>query len=115
MEKFKNDTERLAFLDDYRNMDNGWYLWREDYDRQLRVFRNDIAPDFCLLVEEHLLTIEWPKKHQSWTVRDRYIVNWAETGDKMERGMKTFADQRASRTQQLAALKEFQKTEAAKK
>lgn len=107
--KFKNDEERLAFLDDYRNMDNGWCLWKDDHDRQLRVFRNDLAPDLCFLVEEHLQTISWPNKHMKWEVRDRYIVNWAETGDTPQRGMKTFSDQRASRTQQLAALKEFQK------
>ena len=106
---FKNDAERTEFLDDYRNMDNGWCLWKDDHDRLLRVFRNDIAEDLCFLVEEQLLTISWPNKHQRWTVRDRYIVNWAETGDRMERGMMTFGDQRASRTQQLTALKEYQK------
>lgn len=109
MMNFKNDKERTEFLEDYRNIDNGWYLWREDYARQLRIFQNDLASDLCFLVEEHLVTLEWPKKHQAWAVRERYIVNWEETGDKMERGMRTFADQRASKSQQLAALKEFQK------
>ena len=106
---FKNDAERIEFLENYRNMDLGWCLWKDDRDRQLRVFRNDITENLCFLVEEQLLTFSWPNRNQKWTVRDRYIVNWAETGDRMERGMQTFGDQRASRTQQLTALKELQK------
>lgn len=106
---FKNDKERTEFLENYRDAERGWRLWKGDTDRQVRIFRNDIAPDLCLVVEEQLLTFEWPKKHQSWAVRDRYIINWDETGDVFARGMLTFGDQRASRSQQLAALKEYQK------
>ena len=107
--EFKTDTERIEFLENYRDIDRGWCLWKDDHDRQIRVFRNDLAPDLCFLVEERLLTISWPNKHMEWEARARYIVNWAETGDTLQRGVKTFSDQRASRTQQLAALKEFQK------
>ena len=32
MKKFKNDNERIAFLEDYRNEQNGWYLWKHDED-----------------------------------------------------------------------------------
>ena len=106
---FKNDKERTDFLEDYRSVERGWCLWKDDHDRQLRVFRNDIAEDLCFLVEEELRTYEWPDKHQDWTVRNRYIVDWAETGSDFRRGEKTFGDQQASRTQQLTALKEFQK------
>lgn len=106
---FKNDKERTDFLDDFRNPDLGWCLWKKDADRDLFVYRNDLAEDLCFLVEEELITVSWPKKHRSWTVRNRYIVNWPMTGPAYKDGMKTFGDQRASRTQQLAALKEFQK------
>ena len=30
--EFKNDKERLAFLDNYRNTDHGWYQWKKDED-----------------------------------------------------------------------------------
>lgn len=39
LEKLKNDKERAAFLDDYRNTDSGWYLWKEDDDRQIALWR----------------------------------------------------------------------------
>ena len=32
MRKFKNDIERKQFLDDYRNEQNGWFLWKNDDD-----------------------------------------------------------------------------------
>lgn len=32
LKTFKNDKERIAFLEDYRNTRNGWKLWKCDED-----------------------------------------------------------------------------------
>ena len=107
--KFKNDKERTDFLDDYRNAENGWILWKEDADLSIRIWRNDLSEDHAYIVEENLVTYGWPQRHQVWAVRDRYIIDWSKTGTDMEKNQKSFRDQRASKTQQLTDLKEFQK------
>ena len=92
--KFKNDKERIAFLEN-RSAEDGWYLWKEDHDLRRRWMRFDL-PDCALVVEEQLQTFRWPDKHQTWSVIHWYIIkDW--------HGL--FADQVASRTLALAELK----------
>lgn len=71
--KLKNDKERSAFLEDYRNKDNGWYLWKEDGEISRRMWRYDF-PDCALIVEEQLITYNWPNDHITWSVVHWYIV-----------------------------------------
>ena len=95
MLKFKNDKERIAFLEDYRNEENGWYLWKDVPDIQRKFWRFDLE-DTALIVEEQQRTSHWPYEHQKWDVTHWYIVeDWE----------KPFADHTASRTQALARLK----------
>ena len=106
--EMKNDAERLAFLDDYRNAENGWYLWKADQERQVRLYRYDVEDleakeGVSFIVEEELRTVLWPNKHLSWTVRHWYIIT--ESGKKDW----TFADQVASRTQVLNKIKDIQR------
>lgn len=97
--RFKNDRERGAFLDDYRNERNEWYLWKEDDDIGRRMWRRDLA-DCHLIVEEQLITYRWPKEHVTWSVMHWYIVeDWSIP----------FADSRGSRTSALQKLKEYAK------
>ena len=103
---FKNDKERLAFLDDYRNEENGWYIWKDDEDRQETLWRLDIEDGPAIIVEEELRTYSWPNVHRAWTIRHWYIVrDW-------ESDRQTFADQVASRTMALQLLKDMQKKQA---
>lgn len=95
--RFKNDRERGAFLDDYRNEKNGWYLWKEDDDIGRRMWRRDLT-GCALIVEEQLITYRWPQDHVTWSVMHWYIVeDWHEP----------FADSQASRTEALKKLKEY--------
>ena len=97
--KFRNDKERIAFLEDYRNEQSGWYIWKEDDDLKRNMWRFDL-PDCALIVEERLQTIEWPKAHLEWCVMHWYIIkDWH----------KPFADGTASRTMALAEIKKAQK------
>lgn len=97
MRRFKNEKERKAFLDDYRNMDNGWRLWKEDEDIDRRMWRNDLL-DFAFVVEEQLITRSWPEEHVNWEVIRWYVVTDHE---------KPFADYQSSKTQVLEKLKEW--------
>ena len=101
MEKFKNDKERIAFLEDYRNKNHGWYLWKHDEDLQRSWWRYDL-PDCALIVEEQQLTYSWPNVHVTWTVMHWYIVTDGS-------GNTPFGDFVASRTQALAKVKEIEK------
>lgn len=49
---FKNDRERKAFLDDYRNGKNGWYLWTYENALERRWWRNDMTEGISFIVEE---------------------------------------------------------------
>lgn len=97
--KFKNDTERLAFLDDFRKEENGWKLWKGDMDLQRKLYRCNVGP-VVYVVEEEKRTFEWPQKHKTWSVFRRYIVE-----DEME----PLGDQLASKTQQLVKLRDLQR------
>lgn len=96
----KNDKERIAFLEDYRNMDNGWCLWKEDADLRRRMWILRLAADAALVVEEQLRTFSWPDKHTSWTVMHWYVI---------EDPTAIFGDCVASRSLALTKLKEVQK------
>ena len=94
--KFKNDKERLAFLDDYHNTSAGWYLWKEIEDIDRRFWRFDFF-DCSFVVEEQLQTLQWPYPREEWRFLHWYIVeDWREP----------FADSVASRSLALARLKE---------
>ena len=93
--KLKNDKERIAFLEDYRNIDNGWRLWKGDMDLRRKWWRFDL--ETCsLIVEEREQTILWPKPHTDWIVSSWYVIHeWS--------GL--FEDGKASRTMALAEIK----------
>ena len=97
--KFKNDKERISFLTDYRNLDHGWYLWKEDPDLDRKMWRLDLD-GVSLIVEEQLHTFTYPNKHEAWTVAHWFIV---------EDWKGPFQDNVASRTLALAKLKEVEK------
>ena len=102
--KFKNDKERTEFLVDYRNTDNGWYLWKEDKDLQRRWWRHDFE-GCCMVVEEQLRTHTWPKLMTEWDVVHWFIIE--DTGI-------PFADGTGSRSLALTKLKELEKAEKEK-
>ena len=102
MLKFKNDKERIAFLEDYTNEDNGWYLWKHDEDLQRRWWRFDL-PDCALIVEEDMMTFEYPEKRVDWYIHNWFIIkDWTFSE-------KTFRDQVASRSMALRELKRVEK------
>ena len=95
--RFKNDKERGAFLDDYRNEQNGWYIWKEGDDINRQMWRRDLQ-DCALIVEEQQMTFRWPQEHIDWSVMHWYIIeDWSQP----------FADSQASRTLALKKLKEY--------
>ena len=102
----KNDAERLAFLDDYGNRENGWYIWKVEDDMQRMLWRFDLPQDTAggaIIVEEELRTYMWPEWHRKWTIKHWYIIkDWSNKE-------KTFADQVASRTLALNLIKDVQK------
>ena len=100
--KFKNDKERISFLEDYRNEEKGWYLFREIEDMQRRWWRFDL-PDCALIVEEDKRTYHYPKKHVTWDP-----VNWFIISD-WTFSEKTFRVQVASRSMALRELKRVEK------
>lgn len=97
LKALKNDKERIAFLEDYRNMDNGWRLWKNLDDIQRRWWRFDMQDaDVAFIVEERLQTVMYPKMHETWLVVNWFIVrDWSIP----------FSDNQASRTMALAELK----------
>ena len=100
--KFKNDKERIAFLEDYRNEENGWYLFKEIEDMQRRWWRFDL-PDCALIVEEDRMTFEWPERHVGWYIRNWFIIkDWTFSEE-------TFRDQVASRSMAMRELKRVEK------
>lgn len=99
MLKFKNDKERIAFLEDYRNEEHGWYLWKELDDIKRKWWRFDLA-HCAFIVEEQLRTFMWPDEHTDWHVVHWYIVTDWHT---------PLADNVASRTMALTVLKEEEK------
>lgn len=96
----KNDKERIAFLEDYRNMDNGWDLWKFDDDLQRRMWMFRLSAGVIFFVEEQLRTFSYPEKHESWSVMHWYII---------EDPTAIFGDCVASKSMALAKLKEVSK------
>lgn len=100
--KFKNDKQRIAFLEDYWNKSNGWYIWKDYADIQRRFWRYDL-PDCALIVEEDRRTFTWPEKHIEWSICNWFIItDWTLSE-------KTFRDQQASRSMALRELKRVEK------
>ena len=99
LKNLKNDKERIAFLDDYRNTENGWYEWKHDSDLERSWWRYDL--DNCaLIVEDQVRTFHWPNEHVALTIMHWYIV---------EDWHIPFGDSVASRTLALKKLKEAMK------
>ena len=101
----KNDKERIAFLEDFRNTENGWRLWKDMKSIGRRWWRLDLARGFtklALIVEEEIQTIHYPAEGEEWITRCWFIRNQFS-------GLAPFADSRGSRTQALTALKDWQK------
>ena len=93
--KLKNDKERIAFLEDYRNEQNGWYIWCESDATDMKWWRYDLD-DCALIVEERYQTISYPKPERKWIVSKWYIIHdW----------QAPFSDGAASRTMALAEIK----------
>ena len=104
VKSLKNDKERIAFLEDYRNEQKGWRMWKGDNDLQRIFWQNDITDGHALVVEEEYRTILWPKMHMAWEIKAWYILSDQNSG-------MTFGDQRASRTMALELIKKLQKEE----
>lgn len=107
MKFFKNDKERIAFLEDYRNerksdIWNGWYLWKHDEDLQRTWWRLDLPDGSSLIVEEQKRTFTYPNIHTDWYVMHWYIV---ESWD----GSACFGDYVASRSMALSKIKKLEK------
>lgn len=91
----RNDKERREFLNDYRNMDNGWYPWIENGDIGRRLWRIDLT-ECALIVEEEMKTFSYPSEHTEWNAFRWYIVrDWS----------KPFADSLASKTLELEEIR----------
>lgn len=102
MKKFKNDKERIAFLEDYRNEQNGWHLWKHDEDLQRKWWRQDLPDGSSLIVEEQQQTFQWPATHVTWIVVHWFVVeDWS--------GTACFADYTGSRSMALQKIKEIEK------
>jgi len=96
--KFKNDKERIAFLQD-RNPEDGWYIWKHDPDLDRVWWRYDLE-SCAFVVETQRLTYRYPEEHIGTAVIHWYIIDdWD--------GL--FADQQASRSLALARLKQEEK------
>lgn len=102
--KFKNDKERIAFLEDFRNEENGWYLWHCNSDIGRRWWRLDL-PGCAFIVEEQERTHTWPRIKTDWDIVHWFIIDDWEV---------PFADGTASRSMALAQLKEIEKSQARK-
>ena len=106
---FKNDKERKAFLDDYRNTKNGWYLWTYDNALERRWWRIDLKDDISFVVEEEKMYFAFPKRHDEWTpkqwyITDQRIAQYA-CGDERPH----FGNYRTSKSQALEYLKKIEK------
>ena len=103
MKAFKNDKERIAFLEDYTNRENGWYLFRNDIQMQRRAWALDLLDGTTFIVEEEMRTITWPETHQEWLTIAWFIID--------QNDRKPYGDCRGSRTMALAILKEVEKSD----
>lgn len=105
MTTFRNDKERIAFLEDYTNRENGWYLFRNDIQMQRRAWALDLIDGTTFIVEEEVRTITWPETHLEWITIAWFII---------EDDGKPYGDCRGSRTMALTKLKEVEKSEKLK-
>lgn len=100
----RNDKERAAFLDNYRDDCNGyWYLAKmlSEYGRRFFAYYGN---GYTVFVEDELQTVTWPKKGQKWLSRAFYLV----TDEDSKKG-KPFADCRKSKTEIINWVKDKRK------
>ena len=105
MKKFRNDKERIAFLEDYTNRENGWILYRNDIEMSRRCWLLRLPDGAALIVEEELGTFTWPEVHKKWNTLTWFII------DDWKNNNKLYGDCRGSRTQALTKLKELGRKE----
>lgn len=110
--KFKNDKERIAFLEGYKDeqsqYSSNWSIWKQDDILGRRIWSTHVGMTI-FFVEEEFRTFEWPKRYRTW-----HTVNWYVYEGPMTNafsGEMTFGDRRASRTMVLARLKELEREE----
>lgn len=97
--RLKNDKERTAFLEDYRNIENGWKIWDQAAKGQ-RIWWEWFFPDgVCsIIVEEKYWYSEWPKREHKWIPTEWFILR-----DDSE----PLANQHASKTMALEEIKTY--------
>lgn len=118
---FKNDKERIAYLEAYRDWDkksagpltDEWQLMIQDNMLGRRWLYVEPAKGVRFVVEQAFRLIEWPKRQRIWTTKNWYIVEGElePTDEEIYRtpGGCTFEECAASRTMALNRLKELQK------
>ena len=106
--QLRNDKERRAFLDDYRNEHNGWKLWKSDEEMERRLWRNDMQ-DVTLVVEEERRTFLYPAKHSDWIVMHYYAAGAVIPAG--ARWKHHFGDYQISKTAVMGILKLYKSTE----
>lgn len=108
---FKNDKERILFLEAYKDDENpyaaNWSIWKRDDILGRRFWATHVGTTI-FFVEEEYITISWPKPHKHWATRNWFIYEGPEMKDSFSQEV-TFGDRRASRTQALQRLKELEK------
>lgn len=113
MIKFKNDKERIQFLEAYQDEGNpyaaNWSLWKEDAILGRRWWITHIKT-VIFLVEEELVTCTWPEKHKRWATRHFFIYDGPVLGNSYNQET-TMGDRKASRTMCLQKIKEMEKEE----
>lgn len=104
--RLKNDKERMAFLEDYRNEAHGWQLWKDDRDTGRRMWRLDLDWGSSIVAEERLQEVHYPKDETKWINRAWYLV--------IDHG-KPFENHVSSKTSVLKYIKQLKEFEPIRK
>lgn len=100
----RNDKERMAFLDNYKDDCNSYWCRVKiiaPFDRRFFAYSGD---DYVIFVEDELQTVHWPKTAQKWISKSYYLVEG-------ERDDRPFSDYRMSRSQIVNWIKERRREE----
>lgn len=97
----RNDKERMAFLDNYKDdCSDYWHLKNISvFDRRFFAYEGD---NYTVYVEDELQTVHWPKTAQKWISKSYYLVEGKRDG-------RPFSDYRMSRSQIINWVKEHRK------
>lgn len=106
---FRNDDDRLAFLDAYKDSESKyfgrWELWKEDRITGRRWWITQIQTT-NFIVEEVYQSYVWPKPHKEWRTMRMYLYVGPITDSFT--GELTFEDRRSSRSLALKRIKELE-------